>query len=387
MKTGTLVAMIVVTVGALGSALYVGRYSGVIPATTTDAAAPGEDGLSIAPTGPYPKAVVEESRFEFGTMLVNTERSHVFTLRNDGTVPLKLKYVRSTCKCTVPNLEKDKVTEIAPGTSLDVTLTWTPKAKAPEFSQQATFHTNDPQHRELLLTVFGSVDNLFDLVPSETWDAGTLREGKPAELTGTLISRVLDEFHVTTLECPDPHITAEAVPLDADTLAQEKAKSGYEIRVTISPEVAIGRVDQTLTITTDDKDAPIQTVQIVAKRSGPVQFQPLPGFVWHAREQAITFPRFKASTGAKARLRVSIQGMEGGPMKVEDVTTSPSFLEASLVPHNIDSDGNGFYDLTVTVPPGSPAVTRIQQNAGTIDFRLNHPSIHELTLRVEIPSY
>src|SRR5579872_2905137 len=60
-----------------------------------------EVGPPVSKTGPYPKAVIEETEFEFGRMEVGEERSHAFIIRNEGEAPLLLKKGKTTCKCTM----------------------------------------------------------------------------------------------------------------------------------------------------------------------------------------------------------------------------------------------------------------------------------------------
>src|SRR5258707_1379935 len=60
-------------------------------------------GLKISPTGPYPKAVVE-ANYDFGRMEVGEERSHVYTIRNEGEAVLKIVNVGTTCQCTVSDM-------------------------------------------------------------------------------------------------------------------------------------------------------------------------------------------------------------------------------------------------------------------------------------------
>src|SRR6185369_10235732 len=70
---------------------------------------PAEDFPPVSKAPPYPKAVMDETEFEFGRMEVGEERSHVFMIRNEGDAPLIIKQGPTTCQCTVGSVETDNL--------------------------------------------------------------------------------------------------------------------------------------------------------------------------------------------------------------------------------------------------------------------------------------
>ena len=50
----------------------------------------------VSPTAPWPKAVMDETEFDFGRMEVGEEQSHTFTIRNEGEAPLVIKQDRKS---------------------------------------------------------------------------------------------------------------------------------------------------------------------------------------------------------------------------------------------------------------------------------------------------
>src|SRR5437762_13137562 len=90
-------------------------------AAVKNMATPASDGHPpISPAGPYPKAVVDETDYDFGRMEVGEEQSHAYTIRNEGEAPLLIKEGPKTCQCTVSQVETG---EVAPGAAARVTLT------------------------------------------------------------------------------------------------------------------------------------------------------------------------------------------------------------------------------------------------------------------------
>src|SRR5579872_1375994 len=151
--------------------------------------------LTISPTGPYPKAVVNAD-FDFGRMEVGEERSHVYTIRNEGEAPLLIENGGTTCQCTVSDMKQGETREVLPGNSVDIKLTWKPTAQAQKFSKGADFHTNDPDHKSIPLRILGMVAPRLALYPEKDWVIANITDDKPVEFSGTIMSPVVDQFQI-----------------------------------------------------------------------------------------------------------------------------------------------------------------------------------------------
>ena len=86
-------------------------------------------------TGPWPKAVTQETNYDFNRMRLGSKKDYEFTIKNEGDAPLKLKTGDPTCKCTKFKLS---ATEIAPGESETLLIEWHGIifGKFTEFAQQ-----------------------------------------------------------------------------------------------------------------------------------------------------------------------------------------------------------------------------------------------------------
>ena len=93
-------------------------------------------------TGPQPKAVTDETEYDFGVMKQGSKGRHVFVIRNEGKAPLEMVALKKdmTCQCTVGELGKEG---LRPGESTDVTLSWTIKSPNPNYQHHAIVRTND----------------------------------------------------------------------------------------------------------------------------------------------------------------------------------------------------------------------------------------------------
>ncbi|HBH52095.1 MAG TPA: hypothetical protein DDY91_09400, partial [Planctomycetaceae bacterium] len=92
----------------------------------------------IAEKGPWPKAVVDQTEFEFGRMEVGEEMTHAFKIRNEGEAPLELAKGNTTCQCTISELENNL---IPPGGEASITLRWKPTAQSDAFEKGAEIRT------------------------------------------------------------------------------------------------------------------------------------------------------------------------------------------------------------------------------------------------------
>jgi hypothetical protein len=127
-----------------------------------------DDTDSITPTIPTHPAgrarvfIEGDGVFDFGVMSKSETRQHTFVVQNTGTIPLKLRFLEKSCQCTDVKMSR---TEVPPGDSAEIELSWQPNDYKLEFAQTARFVTNDPARLELDLTVQGRVQQIVRPVP------------------------------------------------------------------------------------------------------------------------------------------------------------------------------------------------------------------------------
>ncbi len=109
-------------------------------------------------TGKVAKVVCKKDVHDFGRVDPHTTMSYTFTIRNEGTAPLRLQAADTSCKCTLSDVENEWV---EPNGETEVTLTYNAGSKAEAYRQYAVVRTNDPQRPELELVVKGSIKKMF----------------------------------------------------------------------------------------------------------------------------------------------------------------------------------------------------------------------------------
>ena len=116
-----------------------------------------------------PKAETAQTFYDFEEIKVSDVKQQDFTLKNSGTKPLQILNVNSSCGCTAGQIiykgETSKeysmhsqsgfVTEIAPGDSATVKLTYRP-ATMPVYGaveREVYVTTNDPANQKLIFSI------------------------------------------------------------------------------------------------------------------------------------------------------------------------------------------------------------------------------------------
>ncbi len=396
--------------------------------------------------GPYPKAiVVDGTLYDFGTMEQGQKGEHVFTVRNEGEVPLQMVPGQHSCQCTVGSLGKNGV---APGEETTMTLRWEIKAPAPVFQHFAKVHTNDPLNPELSFNVHGSVGRRLVLKPAAEISLGMLPEDKPTKGLLTLHSEILESFNIEQIKTSTPLIIVETRPLtpdelsilsqsppreglpneldmpaakmlaaktpeqikaehlepmleqmkkkEAETKKREEvelankpppAKCGYELKVLFRSGLPIGRFRETITIQTNVESAEVITAAFQGTRSGPVQLFATPGVAWSPDECVVRFQRFRAADGTKAKLMIFVNKFDQ-EFAITEAQIDPPTVRYQLVrDQNFKGTGRDKYDLLLEVPPGETPITLGSQNLGQILLHTNHPDASIIKMNLEYTSF
>jgi len=219
--TCVLAAILVMGASIFGVIKLLGQGRPPVSANPIKAQKSKTSGLTIAPHGPYPKVVVD-AEFDFGRMEVGEERSHVFTIRNEGAAPLVIENAGTTCQCTVSDMKQGETREIAPGKSFDVKLTWKPELQAEKFNKGADFFTNDPEmfgdQKKLLLRIVGMVAPRLVINPEKEWYLSSVTDEKPMVFSGTVLSPVANQFQIVAVESSSELLSFEVLPLEKDKM-------------------------------------------------------------------------------------------------------------------------------------------------------------------------
>ncbi len=337
-----------------------------------------ENPFEVIESGPRPKAVVDESMFEFGSMELGQTESHTYIIRNEGDAPLKLKVGPVQCKCTIADLDVDGV---APGESAEINLSWKPIDITEEFHQKAVIFTNDPENRSLELHVKGAVERLAEISPAGDWPLDRIAEGETREFTGLIMSNHLDEFQVLDYETSTELLTAEFVPLSDELKQANQVKSGYQIHCKLKGEMPVGRFEATLTLMTDMSGGREFTIRMVGMRPGPFS---IIGQNWRGGEMLLNMGDVQSGPGKTVKLSMFVS-REEEPVEFTVTSATPAFLDLKIEKdETFDVPAREKYWLTFTVPANSSVGSWTNENAGKIIVATNRADVPQIEIYVEL---
>lgn len=334
--------------------------------------------LPIAEEGPYPKAVLEESVHNFGSMELGSKLSHAFVVRNEGEAPLLLKKGTVQCKCTVPTTPEEP---IPAGGSVEILLEWEPTAAEEEFHQMAQIWTNDPENEQLELHVKGQVARMFYLLPDVEWQVNKLADDQPLTFEGMIVSPLTDSFQIVDHSTTSDQIHVEFEPLKAEELAEVNGKSGYRVRGTINGEVPIGKFRETLKVSTDMGGGRDLAVHIAGFFPGPFSIL---GENWLGSQMKVTLGEVRVSDGKSVTLSMFTK-REDEPMHFNVKDVQPDFLRFEATrDESFTAPTREKYNLTFSVPPGAPQGSWQGDDLASILVSTNRGTAPEFKLFVEM---
>jgi len=356
--------------------------------------------------GPAPKVVVDREEHEFGTMDIEAEGRYDFTFTNRGEAMLELTAGKTSCGCTVSEIEDGR---IGPGESGRVTVKWTADRGEGPYRQTAMIETNDPARPRVTLTVSGRITRVVRPVPAEL-AFGQVSIGRPATAQVRLLCYLEAPLEVLACELADQEtdeyfeVTFE--PLPADQLDEghegeensgkeggpgeeakrdeaESPKSGYLLEVTVKPGLPLGGFSQTILVQTNVKSVPTVKIPITGTVVGEIS---IVGRGWDEENSLLTLDTVRSQEGAERRLLLVTRGPHCKEVEFKVVRTDPDLLQVDQQRLKETTPiGSGMVSQTpliIRIPRGSRRADYLGSKLGEILIQTNPPEIRELRIRV-----
>lgn len=196
-----------------------------------------------------PKALCPQATYSFGLMDPLTVGKHVFSIENQGNVPLVLEGGESSCKCTLSDLEQAIV---EPGDSYQVKLTWNSGHSRREFNQSAMVRTNDPLNPEIQLSVTGQVRAVLSAQPPQL-NLDRLLPSTQKSMQFAVYSQVWENFTIDRIESSSEYISGSAIgdKLDTAYAIDDEIKNSTAVEgvaVTYNGKATAGQVSGVLRV-------------------------------------------------------------------------------------------------------------------------------------------
>ena len=304
---------------------------------------------------PNAKAQIDITTHHFGIMEVKGVGEHDFFIANVGTEDLILYADRTSCSCLGIHITP---TRIPPGRTARCRLEYTSEfATTGTFTQGGVVLTNDPDNREIHLSVVGVFTDPIVVSPS-TVNFSRIRAG--AGHTATIqfygFEKDMLEFHSPTWE-DNEHFDFQWKDAQPPNIADEEshlrhASSVIEGTVTLKPGLPVGSFQEWFQIQTNYPRHRI--VRFVA--TGQIE-----GTNVTVRGQGYSDQRGVAEWGTIDRGRrfsrdfsIQFRGVAALASTVRVSAVSPDWLQTHLS-EPTDAGGRRTFSLTVIIPEDAPS--------------------------------
>jgi len=310
------------------------------PATTTAPTPPPKESADTV----GPRLVFESRVLEFGRISDTKLVTRSFTYTNTGDEPLTIREVRTSCRCTVPNLRRKT---LSPGESGEMEVEFDPRGRWDETSKSLTVISNSIFEPVLTLTVHATVDPMLRYDRNHKLGIVKLGEGHRS---------------VVPLSYDDPELTIRDMTVNNPIVGARLIRMGEPGPVVDGVQTYEGAIEVTVS-----PDAPWGIIY-AAHAEFMVHGRPSPD------EEAVDLPHRLFVTGeVYGELQARPNALAFGRLAAnETYEYSVNIIRPSGEPFTVTGAGvnaSDLPDVQTRVEPVSPSEYRIVLHGSTGDFR------------------
>lgn len=312
-----------------------------LPAGFSSESEGGLSGLSSGVSSGNPSVAIVQPVYDFGAVFQGTQVKHTFSLTNKGPGTLTIGAVMTSCGCTVARPTKRQV---QPGETSDIAAVFDTSSDKGPSQRLITVNTNDPQHKQLTLTMKGDVKVkveanplpvVFDKVKQGT---ETTRTVLVSDMVGT------HPFKITSISKSSPDLKVTQQP-------RNDGKAGAVLAITLLKSAPAGTVADTIKVATSESPLNIPVFGTILGNLNVNPAQVSFGIVKH-HASAIRYARL---TNASSRA-----------VKVLDVSSNNTRVAALIEPITPGRE----FKLTLELQPNAPDGTL----RGVVAIRTDDPA-------------
>jgi hypothetical protein len=176
--------------------------------------------------------VFESQQIELQAGLADEKAEAVFRFRNDGDTAITIKRVKSSCGCTVPELDKN---EYAPGESGEIRALFTFGSRTGKQQKRITVETNEGS---------GKIHSLMFVTHIPQW--GSIQ---PQLLRWTLDQELAPKEIRLQIELPDQvSVTGRTLEMEHFTIEETGSEPGLRV-YSVTPKTTATRVTERFEVT------------------------------------------------------------------------------------------------------------------------------------------
>jgi hypothetical protein len=216
-------------------------------------------GAALAEAPAAPALEVTESLHDFGTVERGVTIEHRFRIRNAGTAPLHLEYVKGSCACTAA-APPERV--VPPGAETAITVQLDTAKLTGRATRTVTLYSDDARQPAAGFTLTGEVVGDLVVVPTALY-FGTVGRGENVEREIRVgPGRPAADYRITWIESSNRALRTRLEPL-ADV-------HGQRIVVALDGAVPVGRFHDQLLLHTTSLREPVVKVPVFGSVDGEV---------------------------------------------------------------------------------------------------------------------
>ncbi|MCA9060623.1 MAG: hypothetical protein KDA85_19060, partial [Planctomycetaceae bacterium] len=262
-----------------------------------------------------------------------------------------------------------------------------PIARERSFRHGGQLFSNDPENTVLVFNVTGDVDTPLDILP-EVWVMDAVHEGQPGKMDAFIGSRTQETLGEPKFTSESGMVTASFTPMTETELRENRMLVGYRVSVEVSPEIPIGRFDETVTLAFDEFEAPMG-VKVSAQRFGRITVRPMnPPLAFIEEGSRLNFGQFSSGDGKEIQVLMIVNqaGLEGD-FQVEVVESDPPGMTVTLQQLGKPSGDFGRYRAVIAYPPGRPRVLKTESSPGRLHIKGNLPTDDDVSFVVHMNAF
>jgi hypothetical protein len=281
--------------------------------------------------------------FDFGPIPRNEMFEHNFAFKNVGKKPLLIYSIKTMCVCVSG---RPSAAEVPPGGSATIIARVEPyKYDGTSPRKSLIVETNDPDEPVVNLTVSATIIQPVSFEPEVVLLPG-VRLGQKAQAEVKLLQKASDKLVIKGIKTSSPRISVVTYPLEGN-------QPGYLLKVTLAPDMPVGKFEEMVTIFTNYQSFPASAEkdQAALKRRKDYSTLRLPvkGAVTGVVSVAPEKVNFGYGTPGKPIQRKLIVSGFGLSFDIQSLSLSdPNFRVsyAAMVPRKK-------YEITIEFLPGS----------------------------------
>ncbi len=331
------------------------------------------------------KVEVDVDAFDFGEMDSSKDGSHNFKFTNKGASPLQLAKGASSCRCTVGEIADSAV---APGQSTTVKITWKSKHYAGPFKQSVTINTNDPNRREVILTISGEYTEPIHFDADEV-NFGQIVGNEPVTREARIFSKLSNlSQRILSHKLAEPDqakfFQVDIRPLTADEMKNVHGMaSGVAVKVTVKPGLPPGSFGQTILMQTNIPVMPELRLVLSGSMGKDIS---VAGNGWDDELGVLRFGPVKVGASVQRQLQLLARGAGAKNVRYNVVHVEPDFLKVKLgEPETVEGSRLSRTMLTIEIPARTAPAKYMGDDGdkpAEIDINTTSPEVNQLRIRV-----